>query len=143
MFLQIDGTIFIQLINFALFFAILNVVFLRPVSAAISKRRAYIDSLTDDYDRYKAQASALKTEAERIRSSARRDGEQLLAKTRAQSSNETAEIAAKFAGEVKETVEGAHAEVARELQAARQGEERTVAELAGLMVARTLTGTAQ
>jgi len=142
MFLQVDGTIVIQLINFALFFAILNVVFLGPVSEAIRKRRAYIDSLTNDYDRYQGEASALKSEAETIRGAARREGEQLLARTRGATSNETAEIAARVADEVKQTVEGAHAEVARELEAARQGDERTVAELAELMIDRTLSGAA-
>ena len=45
MFLSLDGTFWIQLINFAIFFAILNVVFMRPVGEAIKKRRAYIDSV--------------------------------------------------------------------------------------------------
>jgi F0F1-type ATP synthase membrane subunit b/b' len=40
MFLSLDGTFWFQLVNFAIFFAILNVVFLRPVGEAIKKRRA-------------------------------------------------------------------------------------------------------
>ena len=31
MFLSLDGTLVVQLINFAIFFALLSVVFLRPV----------------------------------------------------------------------------------------------------------------
>jgi len=38
-FLSVDGTLVVQLINFAIFFAVLNVVFLKPVAAAIRKRR--------------------------------------------------------------------------------------------------------
>ena len=45
MFLRIDGTFFVQLVNFAIFFAVLNVVFLKPVGAAIRKRREYIESV--------------------------------------------------------------------------------------------------
>ncbi|MGC1380730.1 MAG: ATP synthase F0 subunit B, partial [Candidatus Baltobacteraceae bacterium] len=63
-FLSIDGTLVVQLVNFAIFFAILNVVFLRPVAAAIRKRREYINSLVTDYDRYQAEARSLREQAE-------------------------------------------------------------------------------
>ena len=42
--------VLVQLINFAIFFAILNVIFLRPVSAAIRRRRAYINSVAADIE---------------------------------------------------------------------------------------------
>ena len=74
MFLSIDGTFIVQLINFAIFFAILNVVFMRPVSRAIVARREYINSVTNDYDRYQAETKALRTQAESIRAAARREG---------------------------------------------------------------------
>ena len=64
MFLAPDGTLLVQLANFAIFFALLSVVFLRPVSAAIRKRREYLNSLTSDYDSYQAQANALRAQAE-------------------------------------------------------------------------------
>ncbi len=60
MFLSLDGTVFVQLINFAIFFALLNVLFLRPVGRAIAKRRAYIDNLVSDYDRYQETARSLR-----------------------------------------------------------------------------------
>ncbi len=90
-FLSIDGTIVIQLINFAIFFVVLNVVFLRPVGAAIRKRREYINSLVSDYDRYQAEAKSLREEAEKARAAARREAEHAIAQARAQTSNETAE----------------------------------------------------
>ena len=64
MFLSLDGTLFVQLINFAIFFALLNVVFLRPVGRAIAKRRDYINGLVSDYDRYQDEAQNLREEAE-------------------------------------------------------------------------------
>ena len=55
-FFSIDGrTLVVQLVNFAIFFVVLNFVFLRPVSAAIRKRREYINSLVTDYDQYQAR----------------------------------------------------------------------------------------
>ena len=35
----VDGTLVVQLMNFAIFFVVFNVVFLRPVAGAIAKRR--------------------------------------------------------------------------------------------------------
>jgi len=64
MFLSLDGTSWIQLINFAIFFVILNAVFQRPVGAAIRKRRAYIESVKSDFEHYMAEVKALRDEAE-------------------------------------------------------------------------------
>ena len=63
MFLSLDGTLIVQLVNFAIFFALLNLVFLRPVGRAIAKRRAYINSLASDYERYQEEARSLRAEA--------------------------------------------------------------------------------
>lgn len=141
MFLKLDGTFVVQLINFAIFFALLNVVFIRPVGKAIVKRREYINSVTNDYDRYQAEATSLRTQAESIRASARREAEQSVAKARAQASNESAKIAAEYASRVSQTVEEARRTVESELDAARAGEPQTVSDLADLMVSRTLTET--
>src|SRR5690242_19900482 len=96
MFLKLDGTFVVQLINFAIFFALLNVVFMRPVSKAIVKRREYINSVTNDYDRYQAEAVSLRTQAESIRAAARREAEAYMAKARAEASNEAAQISAEY-----------------------------------------------
>jgi F-type H+-transporting ATPase subunit b len=96
MFLKVDGTFFVQLVNFAIFFALLNVLFLRPVGRAIAKRRDYIKSVTADYDKYQAEANSLRANDERMRAEARREAEQIVAKGRADASNATAEIATKY-----------------------------------------------
>src|SRR5579872_4965546 len=129
MFLQFNGgTFLVQLINFVIFFAILNVVFIRPVSKAIVKRREYINSVTNDYDRYQAEAHELRTQAESIRASARREAELLLAQERAQASNEAGGIAAQTSAKVTEIIASAERTVAGELQAARANESQTVRE---------------
>ena len=139
MFLKIDGTFFVQLINFAIFFALLNVVFIRPVSRALVKRREYINSVTNDYDRYQAEAASCRSEAEAIRAAARREAEQTMAKMRAETSNEAANRSAEFNRQASQIVEEAHRTVASELESARAGEAQAAAELAGLIVARTVT----
>lgn len=138
MFLQPDGTLIVQLINFAIFFALLNVLFFGPVSKAIRKRREYINSVTADYDTYQAQANALRAQAEDVRAGARRDAEGIVAKARAEASNESAAIAQEYGQKSQAEIERAHQTVDGELTAARANQDQTVRELAGLMVDRTI-----
>jgi F-type H+-transporting ATPase subunit b len=143
MFLQLDGTFFVQLINFAIFFALLTVVFIRPVGNAIAKRREYINSLTNDYDRYQAEAQSLRAQAETIRATARREAEAHLSKVRADATNEAGAIAAQYAGDVEKTIQQAQNAVAAELQQARANQSQIVGDLANLMVQRTVTEAAK
>lgn len=136
MFLRVDGTLVVQLVNFAIFFALLNVVFLRPVGRAIAKRRQYIDGLVSDYDRYQAEAQKLRAEAEAIRAEARRKAEQIVAAARATASNETAEISARYAQQAKNTTDAARSAAAEELQSARANENDVVRGLADVMLER-------
>jgi len=48
MLLALDGTLVVQLINFLVFLVVLNAIFLKPVGAAIARRRAYIDGVSHD-----------------------------------------------------------------------------------------------
>jgi F-type H+-transporting ATPase subunit b len=139
MFLSLDGTFFVQLVNFAIFFALLNVLFLKPVGKAIAKRREYIKSVTADYDKYQGEANALRANEERVRADARREAEQIVAKGRADASNATAELATQYGSQVQSVVEDAQRQVASELDAARTASQKTVGELAGLMVDRALS----
>jgi F0F1-type ATP synthase membrane subunit b/b' len=138
MFLKLDGTFIVQLVNFAIFFAILNVVFIRPVSRAIVKRREYINSVTNDYDRYQAEAKALRAQAESVRAAARREAEGALSKARAEASNEAAALATQYNQQAAQIVEEAERTVAGELQTARASEPQVVRDLANLMVERTV-----
>lgn len=133
-------TLLIQLINFAIFFALLNVLFLRPVGQAIRKRREYIDAVASDYATYQAEAKTLREQADRIRAQARREAEQKIAKSRADASNEASELSARYSTQVQATVEEAARNAETELERARAGEDRLVRQLAGEMVERTLEG---
>jgi len=139
MFLALDGTFLVQLVNFAVFFALLSVVFMRPVGAAIRKRREYINSLTSDYEKYQAQGKALREQAEAIRAAARRDAEGIMTKARAEASNAASELAVSYGSQVQSTIEQADATVAQELDQARVNERDTVQQLANLILERTLS----
>jgi F0F1-type ATP synthase membrane subunit b/b' len=137
MFIIPDGTAVIQLINFAIFFALLNVL-LRPVAIAVRKRRAYINSLASDYGSYQTKAAELRQRAEAVRAGARRDAEQTIAKARADASNRAAELSGEYAKQAQAIIEEARLGAAGELARARSGEERLVRSLADEMLARTL-----
>ncbi len=139
MFLQPDGTFWVQLINFAIFFAILTAVFYRPVSRAISERRRYINSVHSDYETYQTEGSKLRAEAEGVRAAARREAAATIAKAHAEATNQAAEIATQYTVQCQSTVESAQKTVAGELNAARAGEEGLVRQLADLMVERTVS----
>lgn len=139
MFLKLDGTFVVQLINFAIFFAILSVVFIRPVSKAIVKRREYINSVTNDYERYQAETHALRAQAESIRATARREAEQMLAQERAKASNEAGMVAAEANAKAAAVIAEAERTVASEMQTARANQPQTVSDLADLMVERALS----
>lgn len=143
MFIFPDGTLWIQLINFAIFFVVLNFVFLRPVSAAIRKRREYVNSVVSDYDKYQAEANKLRENAERVRADARREAEHQLSKSRAEASNKTAELSADYAARASAVMEDAQKTVAAELDAARAGEDARIRDLAAAMVDRALGGAAK
>jgi F0F1-type ATP synthase membrane subunit b/b' len=141
MFLQLDGTFIVQLINFAIFFALLSVVFLRPVSAAIRKRREYINSVTTDYDQHQAAAKTLREQAEAVRAAARRDAEAAMVQARAAASNESAQLATSYGAKVQSTMEHAAQTVQAEINSARAQEPALVQQLADLMLQKAISET--
>jgi F-type H+-transporting ATPase subunit b len=138
MFLSLDGTFWVQLVNFAIFYAILYMVFLRPVQHAIAKRREYIEGLTHEYDRAQAEASALRAQAEQVRADARRESDHLVATARNEGGNDAAKLASDYAARVQAIVEDAHRTVAGEVEAVRPREGAIAKELAESIVGRVL-----
>ncbi|MBV9103749.1 MAG: hypothetical protein JO060_09160 [Candidatus Eremiobacteraeota bacterium] len=123
MFLSIDGTIWIQLLNFAVFFALLNVVFLRPVGAAIRKRREYIDGVHRDYETSTRRAKELRSEAEARRAAARREAEELVARARSEANDAAQKVNATYAQQASELIASAQRTVTAEVAAARARED--------------------
>jgi F0F1-type ATP synthase membrane subunit b/b' len=138
MFLQLDGTFWVQLINFVIFFAILNTAFLRPVGEAIRKRRAYIDSVLQDDERYAREAKTLRAEAESKRIEARREAAERFASARAEAGAEAAAIASEHASVAAELVAQARVAVAAETNAAHAREPELAEALARKLLQRAV-----
>lgn len=139
-FLSLDGTFWIQLINFAIFFALLNLVFLKPVGEGVRKRREYLDSLTSERDALQGEGAALRAQADAERHAARRDAQVALTKSRAAASNEAADIAGEYNRKAAERIAAAHVRAQSELQAAGAGSDKLAGDLAALVLERALSG---
>jgi F0F1-type ATP synthase membrane subunit b/b' len=143
MFLQPDlGTFLFQLINFAIFFALLNVVFLRPVGEAIRKRRQHIETVQADYERYSRQVNGYRTDADAKRAAARREAEEAVAKARSDAEAKAAAMLAEKTAEAQKIADAARATVASEVEAAKGREDSLAATLAQSLLARA-TGTSK
>lgn len=132
------GTIILQMINFAVFLGLLTVVFIRPVSGAIEKRRQYINGLESDYDRHQAEAAALRNETEAIRVEALRQAESVVAKAREEASYETAAISAECHRQEKRIIEEARLTAEREYEHASASLPQVTQELAKVMLDQVL-----
>jgi F-type H+-transporting ATPase subunit b len=138
LFLQIDGTLIVQIVNFVLFIVLLNIVFLMPVGAVIAKRRAYIDSIGRDIEATEAETKTVRGRAEERRAAARREGEAANAKARAEAQNEAAAILDGYQRRATEIIKEAQRAVAGEIVAARANEDQVVASIAQEMLERAI-----
>lgn len=138
MFLQIDATLLVQVVNFVLFIVLLNIVFLRPVGAAIAKRRAFIDGLARDIEAAEAEVRSARGAAEERRAAARREAEAAIAKARVAAQTEAAEIVAKHQDRASGIIEDAHNEVGVEIAAVRVKQDAIVDSIAQTLLERAI-----
>lgn len=138
MLLSLDGTLVVQLVNFVIFLVILNAIFLKPVGTAIAKRRAYIDGVAADIERFEGERRTLGTEATTVRADARRAAEATIAAARAQAQAEAAVILADHQTRANAIIAEAHATVRREIESARATENAVVESLARTMLERAV-----
>jgi F-type H+-transporting ATPase subunit b len=138
MLLSLDGTLFVQLVNFIVFLAILNAIFLRPVGRAIAERRAYIDSVGADIAQFEADLKALHAQANEKRSAARRRAEARVAEARSAAQSEAAQIVGDHQVQAATIVAEAQATVGLEIAQARANESAVVEALAREMLDRAV-----
>lgn len=138
MFLRLDGTLWIQLINFGIFLLILNYVFLRPVGEAIRKRREYIEGVQADFERYTHQVQTLRGEAEQKRAAARREAEEQVALVRNAAEGEGAKISDEFALQAAALTDQARSTVDSEVDAAKAQEDTLSKALGQLLLERAI-----
>jgi len=137
-FLSLDGTFWLQIINFFIFYWILNIVYIKPASEALRKRRAYIDSVIHEYEQARRTEAELRAQADEKLAEGRREGDHAAAAIRSEAMKRASEIMAKAQAESQQIVQEAEATVEREAAAARAHADELAKELAGTMLSRTV-----
>jgi F-type H+-transporting ATPase subunit b len=140
--LSLDGTLLVQLVNFLVFLLILNAIYFRHVGAAIAKRRAYINGLSQDIESLQGDVKALNDQADGKRAAARRAADEAIAAARAESSAEAERLSADAIAKAQSLVEAAHKQVATEVAQARENEPALVSALSATMLERAFPGSA-
>jgi F-type H+-transporting ATPase subunit b len=138
MLLSIDGTLVVQLVNFLIFLLVLDRIFLRPVGAAIARRRAYINSVAAEIEAASIELKRLATQAEERLAAARRAADETVAAARAEAQREAALIVADHQAQAAAIIQQAQASVGLEEQQARANEREIVESLARDMLVRAV-----
>ncbi len=136
MLLSLDGTFLVQILNFIIFWILLNYLFIAPTRRAIEERQRYVSNLYREGDELAAQTAAFQKEATAILNAARRRTEEAMRAAAASASDETHSIERKAAEEAAATVQLAQATVASERAVALEKQQAFVNELARTMVER-------
>jgi F-type H+-transporting ATPase subunit b len=136
MLLSIDGTFLVQILNFIVFWILLNWLFIAPTRRAIEERRHYVTNLYREGDELTAEAAAVQADADRILSEARKRTDETMRAAAARASGDTHAIERQAGEEATATVALAHATVASERAAALERQQQFVSELARSMVER-------
>lgn len=140
MLLSIDGTFLVQILNFIVFWALLNYLFIAPTRRAIEKRQQFVAGLYHEGDELATQAARLQGQADEILSEARRRTEEAMRVAAGQASDEAHLIERKASEEAAAIVALAQATVASEHAQATARQQSFIAELAQSMVDRALDG---
>jgi F-type H+-transporting ATPase subunit b len=136
MLLSIDGTFLIQILNFILFWVLLNFLFIAPTRRTIEQRQRYVAGLYREGDEFAAKAAQLQARADGILNDARRQTEEAMRAAAARASDDVHSIERKASEEAVATIQVAHATVASERMQALDKQQAFVAELAHDMVER-------
>jgi F-type H+-transporting ATPase subunit b len=138
MLLSLDGTLFVQLVNFIIFLVILNAIFLRPVGRAIASRRAYIDKVGMDIAQFEYDLKSLRALGDEKRAAARRKADATVAAARAEAQGEAVSIIADHQAQAGAIIAEAQATAGLEVAQARTSGAAVVESLAREMLERAV-----
>src|SRR5579863_4654535 len=138
MLLSIDGTFLIQILNFVVFWMLLNWLFIAPTRRAIEARQRIIAQQYAEAEAFRKQAEALQAEADGILDAARRSTAESLRDASGRAAADAHEIERRAAADATATVQLAHATVGAERADAVRRQQPLVNDLAQAMVQRAI-----
>ena len=138
MLLTIDGTFLVQIINFVIFWTLLNWLFIGPTRRAIEERQRRIASIYKETDEFAEEARRLQAQADAILDEARRTIDETMRAAASRASDEGHAIERKATDEAAAIVALAQATVAAERAQAVAKQGPFVDELAQTMAQRAI-----
>ncbi|MDQ2818029.1 MAG: hypothetical protein M3T49_07480, partial [Candidatus Eremiobacteraeota bacterium] len=94
-----DATLLIQILNFVVFWMLLNLLFIRPTQRAIDQRLRYVAGLYAQADAHAAEAAGISGQAREVLSEAASRAQLVLKEATARAAKETADVEAQSAAE--------------------------------------------
>lgn len=138
MLLQPDGTLIVQILNFAVFWVLLNWLFIAPTRRAIVERQRVIAKLHADAEAARARAAAFDAEGAALLDDARRRTDEIMRDGAAKAAMSAKEIERRAIEEAAATVALAQAKVSTERADAAAKQDVFIGELARTMAQRAL-----
>lgn len=136
MLLTLDGTFLIQMLNFVVFWALLNYLFIAPTRKAIVARQQFIAKQFGEADELRAVADSLRAEADKVLDEARRQTHAVMREASAEAEQSVRSIENRAMEESNAIVALAQATVVSERTAALEKQKPFIEELARTMVER-------
>jgi F-type H+-transporting ATPase subunit b len=136
MLLSLDGTFLIQILNFIVFWALLNYLFVAPTRRAIEARQRFLAAQHAEADELSSVASSLAEEMQRVLNEARRQTAAIMREAAADAERKVREIEHEALEEANALAQRARVAVAGEQAQAISKQGPFVEELARTMVER-------
>jgi|SRR5579872_3116641 len=138
MLLSLDGTLVVQVINFGIFYLILNAVFIAPTRKARMERYERLRKIEEETETLVKQARRIRAETAAFLAAAYREADARISRAEAEANRRAGEIVAAAYADAKAKAEEARKIVESEMQAIQAARSRNIDELASLMLGRVL-----
>ncbi|HVA37182.1 MAG TPA: hypothetical protein VNJ51_06185 [Candidatus Dormibacteraeota bacterium] len=138
MLLSLNGTLIVQVINFGIFFLILNAVFVAPTRKSRMERYERIRMIEEEAEVLRAETRELRAQTAAFLAATYREADARISRADAEGSRQAGEIIAAAHADAKVKAEEVRRVVEGELAAIKADLSRNVDDLAALMVGRAI-----
>ena len=138
MLLSLDGTLIVQVINFGIFYLILNALFVAPTRKSRMERYERIRKIEEETETLVKQARELRAQTAAFLAAAYREADARISRADAEAGRKAGEIIAAAHADAKAKAEQARKVVDGELAALQAARSRNVDELAAVMLGQAL-----
>ena len=136
--IELNLTFFIQLINFLLLLAILNVLIYRPIREIVKKRGQKIAGDLSEIEEFNNQAEQKVEDYQAALDQARKEGDRLRNDLKLEGTQEEKHVLTRAADQGAADLESARKEIAAESDKARKDLEQQVTDFAGKVADKVL-----